>query len=232
LPGYLYGVSKEAIWVHQYVAGRARFPLDGGRVIALVQETRYPWDGEIAIAIDGEGDLSLLLRIPRWCEQGATLTVNGESPLESLVPGSYVEVNRTWRTGDIVRLTLPMPVRRVKSHPYVEENAGRVALMRGPLLYSVEQADNPGLAIRDIELPVDAAFDPEYRPDLLGGVVVLTVEGRAGSPDDSWAHTLYRTAHGDGTTPGAKRVTMTAIPYHAWANREPGPMRVWLRRCS
>jgi DUF1680 family protein len=229
LPGYVYSVSDEGIWVHLYAAGTARIPVDGGRFVALRQETRYPWDGEIAIEVDAEGELALMLRIPAWCEQGATLTVNGSPLPESCVPGSYVEVRREWRPGDTVRLNLPMPVHRVESHPYVEENAGRVALMRGPLLYCVEQIDNPGVAIRDIEVPDDAVFQAQWSPDLLEGVVTLTSDARLAHTDDSWVDSLYRTAQPTPHTTG-ERVAITAIPYHAWANREPGAMRVWLRR--
>ncbi|MBW3633666.1 MAG: glycoside hydrolase family 127 protein [Chloroflexi bacterium] len=228
LPGYVYSASDEGIWIHLYAAGTARIPLDD-RVVALRQETRYPWDGEITIEVDGEGDFSLMLRIPAWCEEGATLTVNDEPLPESLVPGRYAEVRREWRPGDTVRLSLPMPVRRVESHPYVEENTGRVALMRGPLLYCLEQIDNPAVAIRDIAVPDDVSFQADWRHDLLGGVVALIADARLAPPDDSWSDALYRAAR---STPQAagERVAITAIPYHAWANREPGAMRVWLRR--
>ena len=106
-------------------------------------------------------------------------------------------MRRNWRPGDIVHLQLPMPVRCVESHPYVEENAGRVALMRGPLLYCVEQIDNPDTALDDVELPDEAAFRADFRPDLLGGVVALTADARVRPPDDSWSAALYRTAGPD-----------------------------------
>jgi DUF1680 family protein len=232
LPGYLCGVSEEGIWVHLYAANVAHIPLADGRLVVLRQETRYPWDGEIAVEIDGEGEFSLMLRIPAWCEEGATLTVNGSPVPDALVPGSYATVRRLWRPGDTVCLELPMLVRRVESHPYVVENAGRVALMRGPLLYCVEQVDNPAMALDDIELPDEASFGTDVRPDLLGGVVALTADARVSAPADSWSTTLYRTAESAVKAVRHERVSLTAIPYHAWANREPGPMRVWLRRSS
>jgi uncharacterized protein len=232
LPGYLYGVSDEGVWVHLYAASTARITLADGRLVALRQETRYPWDGEIAITVGGEGVFSLLLRIPAWCEQGAALTVNGLPAPDSLVPGSYAEVRRDWRSGDTVHLRLPMPVRCVESHPYVEENSGRVALMRGPLLYCVEQVDNPDAALDDIELRGGASFRTDFRPDLLGGVEVITADARVNAPDDSWDTALYRTTQSDERGVDGESVSLTAIPYHAWANREPGPMRVWLRHGS
>jgi DUF1680 family protein len=203
--------------------------LADGRLVALRQESRYPWDGEIAITVGGEGTFSLWLRIPGWCEHGATLNVNGAPSLDSLVPGSYAEVRREWRPGDTVHLSLPMPVRCVESHPYVEENAGRVALMRGPLLYCVEQIDNPDAALDDIELLSGASIRTDFRPDLLGGVEVLTADARVNAPDDYWDTTLYRSIQPAERGGDGEPVSLTAIPYHAWANRDPGPMRVWLR---
>jgi DUF1680 family protein len=230
LPGNFYSVSDEGVWVHLYSASAARIPLGDGRLVGLRQETRYPWDGEIAVEIEGEGEFSLMLRIPAWCAQGATLTVNGLPLSDSLLPGSYAEVRRDWRAGDTVCLRLPMPVRRIESHPYVVENSGRVALMRGPLLYCVEQIDNPATMLNDIELPDEAPFQTDFRPDLLGGVVTLTANAWMNPPADSWSTALYRRAQVDAAAADREGVSLTAIPYHAWANREPGPMRVWLRR--
>jgi uncharacterized protein len=230
LPGYVYSVSYEGVWVHLYAASSARISLSDGRLVEMRQETRYPWDGEIVLQIDGEGEFSVMLRIPAWCEQGATLAVNGSPLADSLVPGSYAEVRRKWRPGDTICLSLPMSARRVESHPHVTENAGRVALMRGPLLYCVEQMDNPGMALIDIELPDEASFWTDFRPDLLGGAVAIIADARLKAPDDSWSTKLYRTAQFDVGAVGHEQPSLTFIPYHTWANREPGAMRVWLRR--
>lgn len=229
LPGYFYSVSDEAVWVHLYAEGSARVALPDGRVVQLHQRTRYPWDGDILLEVQGGDAFTLLLRIPAWCERGATLEVNGEPLATGLNPGSYAEVRREWRPGDTVRLNLPMPVRRVECHPYVEENAGRVALMRGPLLYCVEGADNLGADLRDLLLPSSGDLREEFRPDHLGGVVALHSEARVEPPGAAWSHKLYCTTHPGVGQPGAETVEVTAIPYYAWANREPGTMRVWLR---
>jgi DUF1680 family protein len=232
LPGYVYGVSDDAIWVHLYAEGTAEIVLPDGRLVAIRQRTRYPWDGEIALEIAAEGDLALRLRVPGWCDAGAALSVNGEEIGDSLAPGSYAEVRRCWRAGDTIQLALPMPVRRIESHPFVEESTGRMAMMRGPLLYCVEQADNPGIDLREVRLPDDATFKAENRPNLLNGVVTLTFEGELRPPGDAWRHTLYRTEEGAASTPPGQAASIAAIPYHAWANRDAGAMRVWLRRAS
>jgi DUF1680 family protein len=230
LPGYIYSVSDGAVWVNLYAEGSAQAPLPDGRLVGLRQRTDYPWDGEIALEVDGDGEFAVMLRIPDWCDEGATLVVNGERDKGPLVPGSYVAVRRCWRPGDAIRLTLPMPTRRIESHPFVEENAGRVALARGPLLYCVEQADNPGADLREVVVPDDAAFSSAARQDLPGGVVTISFAGRLNPPSDDWSGRLYRTARDENVRRTSGTAPIVAIPYHAWANREAGRMRVWLRR--
>ena len=170
-----------------------------------------------------------MLRIPAWCEEGAAIEINGEPFDGSISPGSYAEIRRAWRPGDKVSLALPMPVSRVECHPYVAENAGRVALMRGPLLYCVEQVDNPGFDIRDIVLPAEASFSVRFRPNLLGGVTVMETLAETLPPDERWGERLYRKVRPRADEPQGATAEMTAVPYYAWANRDPGPMRVWLR---
>jgi DUF1680 family protein len=178
--------------------------------------------------VEAEGEFTVMLRIPAWCEEGAAVRVNGQPVDVKISPGSYIEIRRAWSPDDTINMDLPMPVRRVESHPYVAENAGRVALVRGPLLYCVEQIDYPGVDLRDFVL---SGEEPTVRlePDLLGGVVVLQAEAQLDPPDDGWENRLYRTGQpreGDAQT---RATSVTAVPYYAWANREPGTMEVWLR---
>ena len=228
LPGYFYGASEDAVWVHLYAEGAATVELDRNRVVRLRQRTGYPWEGGIEVTVDGDGEFAMMLRIPSWCEEDASVQVNGEPLGEEVSPGTYLQIRRVWRPGDTVSLNLPMPVRRVECHPYVSENEGRVALMRGPILYCAEQTDNPDI---DLHILMLANEDPSTRfePDLLGGVVVLDVGAQIVEPDDGWEGRLYRNVHrrGRNVKPGATK--LTAVPYFAWANREPGSMRVWLK---
>lgn len=230
LPGYFYSVSDAGVWTHLYASGQAEIELADGNVVRLQQTTRYPWDSEVTIKVNGEGTFSLFLRIPAWCEQDAVLEVNGSRHAEQITPGTYAEIRRDWRPGDVVRLTLPMPVRRIETHPYVAENRGRMAIMRGPLLYCIEQADNPGNDPRDVVLPANATLTPEFRPELLGGVTVLRGTAELHPLPGEWAEPLYRTVPATREeAPRGRTVELVAIPYFAWANREPGRMQVWLR---
>jgi DUF1680 family protein len=227
LPGYFYSTSEEGVWVHLYASGSARATLASGASVEVTQQTRYPWDGEVEIAVrtDATEPVALRLRVPGWCV-GATLTVNGEAVGGVLEPGTYAEVKRAWQPGDVVRLTLPMPARRIESHPYVTNNEGRVALQRGPLVYCVEQAD-VGVDPRDLSLPADAAVAEAWEPDLLGGVVTLRGEAVALGRGAAWNGDLYRDA-GTHPVPAGQPVALVAVPYYAWANREPGGMAVWI----
>jgi hypothetical protein len=229
LPGYCYSVSDEGIWTHLYAEGQAEIALGTGNVVRLKQQTRYPWDGEIMLEIDGEGTFSLFLRIPAWCEAGSVLQINEEIYSGALIASSYAEIRRDWQPGDQVRLTLPMPVQRIECHPYVTENRGRVALMRGPLLYCIEQADQPNIDVRSVVLPPDLALIPEYRPDLLDGVTILRGPARVDELRAEWTQELYRSVQLPTAEPPHQPIEIIAIPYYAWANREPGRMQVWLR---
>jgi DUF1680 family protein len=227
--GYFYSVSDDGIWVHLYAEGTAEVRLDDDQTVGLRQRTQYPWDGNVEIEVEGESAFSLMLRIPAWCEEGAAIEINGKPFDGSASPGSYAEIRRAWRPGDRVRLALPMPVNHVECHPYVSENAGRVALMRGPLLYCVEQVDNLGFDLRDIVLPAGPGFLTEHRPDMLGGVTILRTQAEIVPPDEEWGERLYRRARPRADEPQGATAEITAVPYYAWANRDPGPMRLWLR---
>jgi DUF1680 family protein len=228
LPGYIYSTSKDAVWVHLYAQSTARLEING-QAVQISQRTNYPWDGEIQLELQAEGEFGLKLRIPEWCESGATLSVNGTDVGVPLEPGHYAELHRRWTPGDTVRLALPMPVRFLESHPRILENVGRVAVMRGPLLYCIEGVDHPGVDLREIEIDLREPPSSEWRPDLLGGVAVLCGQAQVRLPDEAWQRQLYRPVHPGATRPSAP-TQVTMVPYFAWANRETGPMQIWLRR--
>jgi len=226
LPGYFYSISNAGVWVHLYAQSTAQLEVNG-KSLTLIQHTDYPWVGEVEMILQPENEISLsvYIRIPGWCRK-AELQLNGK-PLETRVqPGHYVKVHRLWRAGDKVQLSLSIPVERMVCHPYVSENNDRVALKRGPLVYCVEQVDNPDFDVRSLVLPADASLEAEWAPDLLNGVTVI--HGEALSVDvDTFKGYLYRRV--EEVSPSSRRVRFTAVPYYAWANREPGPMNVWIR---
>jgi uncharacterized protein len=230
LPGYFYSTSAEGVWVHLYANSTADIRLDEDHTIQLKQRTDYPWGEDIRIEVEGEGDFALMLRVPSWCEDGCEIKVNGETSEDHGSSGSYAEIRRRWQPGDTVHLRLPMPVRRVECNPRVVENAQQVALMRGPLLYCLEQVDNTDPDLRDVVLPDEATFTVRFRPESLGGVAALSAQAEVVEPDDGWDNRLYRAVNSHVDRPEVWATEIISVPYYGWANRAAGAMRVWLKR--
>ena len=196
-------------------------PVDDEHVPELEQFLGLLGEVEVELEPDKPLEFSLYLRIPSWSEW-SEVEVNG-AKLEEPRPGAYYMIRRTWRRGDRVRLSLDMSVKLIKAHPFVLSCSGRVAVKRGPLIYCFEQADNP-MDVWSIALPSDARLEPHCEENLLGGVVTLRGRGYALNLE-RWKDVLY--------APVASRTEMVpvevkAIPYYAWANREPGPMIMWV----
>jgi hypothetical protein len=228
LPGYWYSTSPGEVWVHQYATNQAELIVGVGNPVTFTQQTQYPWEGKVRLEVKGEGRFAVNLRIPGWAT-GAGCSVNGKETDQPAAAGAYLRLERAWKPGDLVELNLPLRVRRMVSHPYAAENHQRVALMRGPLVYCLEAADNPGFDLRDVALSKDAPLSVEYVPNLLGGVSLIRGHGQVLSHDPSWLDALYLE---EGAAAGGKVgqvVPIQAIPYYAWANRQPGQMQVWLR---
>jgi DUF1680 family protein len=220
--GYFVSRAADGIAFHLY-GGISTTLETAGTKVALRETSNYPWSGDIKIEIDPErpAAFDLKLRIPGWCH-GAKVAVNGEAvPAEGRTVDGYLTINRAWQKGDVVTLDLPMPPVRLYAHPGVIMDAGRVALKRGPLVYCVEEADNPGGRVQRLKLPREAELKASTRPDLFDGIVTLSAEALAIDEGD-WS-TLYRT-----TPPKEKPATLTALPYYLWANRGQGSMVVWV----
>ncbi len=234
VPGYVYAQGGNSVFVNLFAAGTGKVSLPGGRSVTLKQETRYPWEGDVALTVtpDRAAEFTLRIRVPGWARNEpvpselyrfadpapgpVVLTINGtEVPLT--FDKGYVPLRRTWRPGDLVRLKIPMPVRRVIADERVHADRGRIALQRGPIVYAAEWPDNPGGRVRNLLLPDAARLDSQFRPDLLGGVAVITGKAQALAFDAGGAVTRAEQP-------------FTAIPYYAWANRGRGEMMVWIPR--
>jgi hypothetical protein len=167
----------------------------------------------------------LALRVPGWCE-GASLQVNGQAVERQAPGGAYAAVERAWRVGDVVELDLPMVPRLTTPNPRVDAIRGSLAIERGPLVYCLEQIDQePNLNLLDVRIAPESSLQATWREDLLGGVVAIEAPG-AVVDIGAWQGELYRPAPTEGLP--QREVTLTAVPYYAWANRGPGAMRVWI----
>jgi len=227
---YVYAVDDRSIYVNLYVGGTSTITVNETPVV-LSQQTRYPWEGSVRLTVDPAEATAfdLCVRIPGWSrnretpgglyravpadrhERAGTLTVNGEIVDAARLERGYVRISRRWESGDVVQLDLPMPIRRTYAHPNVEADAGRVALVRGPIVYCVEAVDHGG-RVGHLILPPEAELHAEHRADLLDGVTVITGKALARQADSDEPAT----------------VDLLAIPYYAWDNRRGGEMAVWL----
>lgn len=234
LAGYMYAQQEDNIFVNLYAAGKSQIDLHDNSV-RIEQRTKYPWDGHITLSVDPDrnGDaFTLRLRVPGWVNEGpmpsdlyrfldenseeVVLMVNNERvPLE--IEKGYAVLRRNWQRGDRVELILPMPVRRVLSHEKVEANQGRVALIRGPIVYCLEAVDNKG-RVSDIAIADDAQFSFR-RTSKLGGIV--EIHGDA-----------LRIERDEERIKSVEKATFTAIPYYAWNHRKIGEMSVWVHRAE
>ena len=217
---FIYATSGEGVWVNLYARSEATLNV-GESELRITQKTDYPWDGKVKLTVDPAEptSFSLRLRIPGWCEK-AKLKVNGEKLDAAAGEDGYVTLTREWAAGDAVSLELDMPASRVAAHPSVQADVGRVALMRGPIVYCLEAVDNGG-SVSDLALPRKADLKTEFEPGLLGGVMTLRGEARRRGAAD-WDGALYR------PVPKDEKVNIVAVPYYAWDHREPGEMVVWV----
>ena len=231
VPGYMYAVKDDAIYVNLFANSTSTITVNKHNV-DIIQENNYPWDGALTFKVQPKSKetFKLLIRIPGWAGKEVVpsdlyafenqetkpivISVNGK-PVTYNVEKGYAVLSRTWKKGDVVSLNLPMDVKKIVSNEKVENNIGKVALQRGPLVYCAEWKDNFDL-VSNLILPAGASFTSESRPDLLNGVTVLKSEAQAITVDTK------------NNTVSTKTQPFTAIPYYAWAHRGKGEMMVWL----
>ncbi len=222
IPGYMYSVSSEGIWVHLYASNTCEFKINGSNV-TVEEKTDYPWDGLIEFKIDAESEFTLFLRKPGW-SKNFSIFLNRKEIQPTLEKG-YITVRKRWEKGDTLKVNFPMEIEFLESHPKVKDNVGKVAIRRGPIIYCVEGVDNLWGDVWDLEISKDTKLENEYR-DILGGVVIFKGKGWINAPD-SWKGLYLPTKDVDSLR---KEVEFIAIPYYSWANREKGPMEVWIKK--
>lgn len=196
---YIYASSDDALWVNLYIGNTGQIRI-GETDILLTQETDYPWDGSVKLTISTSQPLEkeIRLRIPNWCKT-YDLSINGKRINVSEEKG--YAVIKDWKSQDVIALDMDMPVEIVAADPHVKENFGKRAIQRGPLVYCMEEIDNPEY-FDQIQLSPSTTFQTAFASDILNGIKTIKTNGRAQSA--------------------------TFIPYYAWDNRKAGKMRVWI----
>lgn len=219
---YMYALAEDELAVHLYGESTARFDI-GGAKVELAQKTRYPWNGAIRfdVTTDKAARFAISLRIPEWAD-GSRLKVNGDTVnLDATMIHGYARIERDWKSGDHIDLDIPLAPRALFANPLVRQDAGRTALMRGPIVYCVEATDN-GDGLSSIQLSGDLSKATATElPDLRGAVALDLPVTR---DQFDWGSALYRTS-----PPKTEKTTARFVPYPFWDNRAPGEMLVWVR---
>jgi len=230
IPGYVYAEQGNSVYVNLFISGTGNLVLNDKKV-SITQENNYPWDGGLAFTVNPASvmDMDLRIRIPGWARneaipsdlysykmpsaQNVLIKINGQ-PVNYRIENGYAVLSKKWVKNDKVEVNLPMNVRRVLANSKIDNDQGKVALQRGPIMYCAEWKDNNGLAC-NIILPKAAEFKTAYRADMLNGIMTLEAPAKSITIDAA------------GQNVSTQNVTLTAIPYYSWANRGKGEMTVW-----
>lgn len=218
---YAWGEIKGCVCSHLYLGGIFHSRENG---ISWKTVTGYPWDGRIHYEVlenQKEAQSALAVRVPGWCTSYILYINDRECTNEYEVRQGYLTIKRAWKKGDTVRLKLSMEIRRIYANLMVREDTGCTALMRGPLVYCMEEADN-GKGLNRLLLPADAEVRVCRKNDgILGDYAGLEADGLRleGNCDALYSE----------TPPREVNAKIYAVPYFLWGNRQTGEMRVWIR---
>lgn len=225
VPSFLYALSDDAIFVNLYAESLANLNFKGVPV-TIVQRGNYPWDGEMELQVQSEkaAKFALKIRIPQWCSK-ATVSFDGQAI--EVEGGNYAIVERDWSQGGKVQLSLEMTAKYVLCHPFVESSAGRVAIERGPIVYCLEQVDNPEVDVWCVGVKTERPLEAFEKVIVNLPVTALEGEG-VGFDLKEWNGVLYQPLRQ--MEKGFQKVRFRAVPYFSWANRDAGAMTVWMMR--
>ncbi|GHV55315.1 hypothetical protein AGMMS49579_17870 [Spirochaetia bacterium] len=224
LGSYVHSFNQGALYTHLFIGSDSTVKIAGSKIGVKI-ETNYPWEDTVRVSfkIDGSAKFRYGLRIPGWCNH-FNLTLSGGN-VEYKTEDGYAVIEREWKNGDKLELRFDMPVSFVEANPKVRENTGKVAVMRGPMVYCLEEADN-GKELFKLHAgkPENVLF--KFEKNLLEGVVTISFKGKK---EKDWNDDqLYRPLEAGDAVYEEKELNL--IPYYAWANRRIGEMTVWINK--
>lgn len=219
LGGYAWTENEDTMFSHLLIGQKAELQ---NAVVNV--ESSYPWEGKVTYKISPKNDsFTLAIHIPSYVKihaAGTSVKVNGESvAIEENLKKGYLYLTRSWKEGDTVEVLFDLPVRKVFANQRVREDAGCVALMRGPIVYCFEGVDN-GEDIQALRIPRELNAETfTCNEGIMKGITCLKMPGYKLETSEE----LYSEER-----PEKKEVTLMAVPYYAWANRGENQMRVWM----
>lgn len=227
---YIYGQSVESntIYTHLFIGSEAEFVLKASKV-SLKQHSELPWKGLVRFTVKSEvsgSPFTLALRIPDWCQgRRPIMSINGKLANYREEQG-YAFIERQWGEEDIVEWDLPLHSELIIAHPEIRANAGKAAIVRGPLVYCLEETDNSS-PLTSLSIDTNAPLTERYEAGFLGGAIIVEANGYMQDRTEAWSHGKpYQTLN---KRNDAHPLRLKAIPYYLWGNREQGEMSVWIR---
>jgi DUF1680 family protein len=190
VPTWTYVKGENGIYVNLFIGSTIKVENVAGMDVEMVQKTNYPWDGKVMIEVNPEksGEFTVYIRVPDRSTSSLytseprvsglkSTSVNGE-PMEIKTDRGYVAIRRSWKPGDRIEFEIPMEIQKIEADPMIEADRGKVALRYGPLMYSVETADQPDINGSFGTAPLSL----EWRKDLLDGIMTIKGTWADGSP--------------------------------------------------
>ena len=221
IASYAYSEKEDTIYMHLYIGGNIHKKV-GDKSVQLQVESDYPWKDEIKVTLgmEEDTDFTIAVRIPGWCSN-AKLQVNGKDAIAERKDG-YAYLSRVWSHGDVISLIVPMKPMYYQANTKVRADIGKVALLRGPMVYCLEEADN-GADLHLLEVDVKASIVEKPEQGSLGEIIRLQAKGRRIAENREGL--LYQPFEGY----NYREVSLHYIPYYAWCNRGVGEMTVYTR---
>ena len=227
LPSYVYSTSRDGVFVNLFNDSELNWHLEDGTGLRIVQSTNYPWDGEVKLRLypAKPSQFALRLRWPEWAAN-AEFTINGSRVTGDFNRGSFVALTRTWQAGDVVELVLPISLEVIRANPRADDLYGKAAIERGPLVYSIQQPDNPAAPISDTFIRPTGTGTTEFHKELLGGITVVRFPGFVSEKLLS-IQPLYEPWN-SGVAASRKPVSLTLVPYFTCGSRAPENVEIWI----
>ncbi|HET6976446.1 MAG TPA: beta-L-arabinofuranosidase domain-containing protein [Pyrinomonadaceae bacterium] len=187
----IYFHNQDTVWVNLFIPSELNWRDKG---FSLKQETRYPESEKTNFTITTKRpvNLALRLRYPGWASQGAGITINGRPQTVTAKPGSFIEIKRTWKTGDRIELTIPMTL-RLETMP---DNPHRVAILYGPTVLAGDlgaEGETPKVSLDPALMTGDKQPSDWLKPVAEQSLTFRTAS--IGRPADVTLYPFYRMHH-------------------------------------
>lgn len=220
---YIYGADENSLYINLYISSQTKL-LIGETETEVIMESSFLKDGTVTVHLESEkaSKGTLALRIPGYTKE-FTVWRGAQKIKTPLIKKGYLMITDLAASEEI-KISCDMKARFVYANPKVRADEGKACIMRGPLVYCLEETDN-GENLSSLYVDTKKALTENWEEQVLGGVMTVEAKGKRILEDNWTAEELYKEQ-----PPELKDVTLKAVPYCYWGNRKTGEMAVWIRQ--